>query len=45
VINFVYFHFAIWREAKDIREGVRERKIIPEKGRKPLTQMPCTIKR
>ena len=45
VINFVYFHFAIWREAKDIREGMRERKITPEKGRKPLTQMPCVIKR
>ena len=45
VINFVYFHFAIWREPKDIREGMREREIIPEKGRKPLTQIPCAIKR
>jgi predicted MFS family arabinose efflux permease len=41
VINFVYFHFAIWREPKEIRAGVRESKITPEMGRKPLTQMPC----
>ena len=45
VINFVYFHYAIWKEVKDNRGGVGERKITPEKGRKPLTQVPCTIKR
>jgi threonine/homoserine/homoserine lactone efflux protein len=45
VTNFVYFHYTIWREAKGALKGVRERKITPEKGRKPLTQVPCTIKR
>jgi MFS family permease len=45
VTNFVYFHYAIWKEAKDIRQVVREEKIALKRDRKPLTQLRCAIKR
>ena len=45
VTNFVYFHYAIWKEAKDIREEVREGKIALKSDRKPFTQLRCEIRR
>jgi len=45
VTNFVYFYYAIWKEAKDIREEVREGKIALKSHRKPLTQLRCEAER
>jgi MFS family permease len=45
VTNFVYFYYAIWKEAKDIREEVKEGKIALKSHRKPLIQLRCEAER
>ncbi|HSB04420.1 MAG TPA: MFS transporter [Thermodesulfobacteriota bacterium] len=45
ITNLVYFHYAIWKEAKDIRQVVREGKIGLGRNKKPFTQLGCATKR
>ncbi len=46
VMNFVYFHHAIWREADEpIRQEARERKIAVKRDREPHVQLGCAMRR
>jgi MFS family permease len=45
IANFAYFHYAIWKEAKDIRKEARDREIALKRDRKPLIQLRCEITR
>ncbi len=43
VMNFVYFHYAIWKETEPIRKEVR--KIALKRNREPHAQLRCAIRR
>jgi len=45
IANFAYFHYAIWKEATDIRKEAREGEIALKRDRKLLIPLQCEIKR